>query len=382
MKKYLLSPGPTPVPPEVSLRMAEPMIHHRTTEFSAVFSEVREGLRWLFQTKEDVLLLSSSGTGAMEAAVTNLLEAGDRVIVVNGGKFGERWTKLCQTFGVAVEEVRVEWGQAVSVDAVSEALERVPGAKAVFLQASETSTTVAHPVEEIAKLTRERDTLLVVDGITAVGVFDVPMDAWGIDVLITGSQKALMLPPGLAAIALSERTWARVSKKHVPAFYFDLARERKNQADDTTAYTPAVSLVIGLHEVLRMLREEGLDQVFARHALLGEASRAAVVALGLRLLAPDAPSNAATGFFVPDDVEGGKLVKYLREKMGVTFAGGQDHLKGKIVRIAHIGYFDRFDIVTAIAAIELALRQFGAKVRFGAGVGAAEEVLFRGLPTR
>ena len=380
IKRYLLAPGPTPVPPEVMLRMAEPIIHHRTPEFSRVFGEVREGLKKVFQTREDVLMLASSGTGAMEAAVVNLLRAGERVIVVNGGKFGDRWTKICGTYGIRVEEVKVEWGEAVRPESVAAALERFPDARAVFVQASETSTTAVHPVEEIAGLTRGRDTLLVVDGITAVGVYDLPMDRWGIDVLVTGSQKALMLPPGLGLIALSARAWERANAEHLPAFYFDLKRERKNHLDNTTAYTPAISLVLGLHTVLRMLEEEGLPQVFARHARLAEATRAGVQALGLRLLAPNAPSPATTGFFLPDGVDGGKLTKYLRDRMGITFAGGQDHLKGKILRVAHIGWFGDFDIVTALAAIEMSLVRFGREVALGTGVAAAERVLLPGLP--
>ena len=380
IKRYLLTPGPTPVPPEVQLRMAEPIIHHRTPEFSKVFAEVREGLRRLYQTTQDVVVLASSGTGAMEASVVNLLSAGDRVIVVNGGKFGERWTKICQSYGVVVEEIKVEWGEGVAIDAVRAALEKFPDAKAVLVQASETSTTALHPVEAIAELTRNRSTLLIVDGITAVGVFDLPMDRWGIDVLVTGSQKALMLPPGLAFVALSERAWERADKAHLPAFYFDLKREKKNQAENTTAYTPAVSLVFGLHSVLGMLEREGYASVFARHARLAAATRAAGEALRLKLLAPRSPSPAATGIYLPPGIEGGKLTKYLRDKVGVDIAGGQDHLKGKILRIAHIGYYDNFDVVTAIAAIEMGLTKFGARVDFGAGVAAAERVLVEGLP--
>jgi len=380
IKRYLLTPGPTPVPPEVQLRMAEPIIHHRTPEFSKLFGEVREGLKRLYQTSQDVITLASSGTGAMEASIANLLSAGDRVIVVNGGKFGERWTKICQSYGVVVEELKVEWGEGVAVDVVRAALDEFPDAKAVLVQASETSTTAVHPVREIAELTRKRDTLLVVDGITAVGVFDLPMDAWGIDVLVTGSQKALMLPPGLAFVALSERAWQRCDKAHLPTFYFDLKREKKNQADNTTAYTPAVSLVFGLHSVLGMLEREGYANVFARHARLAAATRAAGEALGLKLLAPRSPSPAATGIYLPPGIEGGKLTKYLRDKVGVDIAGGQDHLKGKILRIAHIGYYDNFDVVTAVAAIEMGLTKFGARVEFGSGVAAAEKVLVEGLP--
>ncbi|MGH7786976.1 MAG: pyridoxal-phosphate-dependent aminotransferase family protein [Candidatus Binatia bacterium] len=360
--------------------MAQPMFHHRTPQFSALFAELRERLRWLYQTKEDVLVLASSGTGAMEAAVNNCFAPGDEVIVVNGGKFGERWGKLATTFGVRPIEIRVEWGRAVRPEQIEEALEAHPNVRGVLVQASETSTAAVHPIEQLAAVTRRRDVLLVVDGITAVGVYDIPMDAWGVDVLITGSQKALMLPPGVALIALSQRAWARVETVRQPRFYFDLPRERTNQAKNTTAWTPAISLVIGLHEALAMMQEEGLQHVFARHARLAEATRAAALALGLRLVAPDNPSPAVTGVYVPEGIDGSKLFAYLRDRMRVVFAGGQDHLKGKIVRIAHLGYMGAFDTISAVAALEMALRHFGHPVELGRGVGAAETVLLAALP--
>jgi aspartate aminotransferase-like enzyme len=316
----------------------------------------------------------------MEAAVANCFAPGDEVLVVNGGKFGERWLKLCHTFGVKTVELTVEWGTAVRAAAVQAALGQNPRIRGVLMQASETSTTVVHPVEQIAALTREREALLVVDGITAVGVYDVPMDKWGIDVLITGSQKALMLPPGLAMLALSERAWQRAAEVDQPRFYFDLIRERASQNKNTTAYTPAISLIIGLHEALAMIEEEGLEKVFARHACLARATRSAALALGCELLAPDAPSPAATGVLLPPGVDGSKLHAYLRDRMGVTFAGGQDQLKGKILRIAHLGYMDAFDTISAIAAFEMALRHFGHPVELGRGVGAAETELMATLP--
>lgn len=381
LKRYLLTPGPTSVPPEVLLRMSHPLIHHRTPEFSHLFAEVQEGLRWLFQTEQEVLILAASGTGAMEAAVSNTCSAGDTVIVVNGGKFGERWLKICQALGITVVEIKVEWGQAVTVAAVAQALREHPEARAVLLQASETSTTVLHPVEAIAALTRHTDTLLIVDGITAVGATDTPMDRWGLDILVTGSQKALMLPPGLAFIALSAKAWQRAQHATLPRFYFDLRRERKEQQKHTTAYTPAISLIYGLHEVLRLLREEGLEHVFTRHARLAAATRVAVQALGLRLLAPEAPSPAATGTWLPPDINGARLLTYMRDRMGVDIAGGQDHLKGKVLRIAHIGYAGPFDVITAISALEMALSRFGYPLELGRGVRAAEEVLLAGWPT-
>ena len=380
LKRYLLTPGPTAVPPEVLLRMSQPLIHHRTPEFEALFAQVQEKLQWLFQTKRTVLILAASGTGAMEAAVSNTCSPGDTVIVVNGGKFGERWLKISQAFGAKVIELKVEWGAAVTVDAVAQALDAHPDARAVLMQASETSTTVLHPVEQISALTRNTNTLLVVDGITSVGATDTPMDRWGIDVLVTGSQKALMLPPGLAFLALSDKAWKRVEATRQPRYYFDLRREHKEQQKHTTAYTPAISLINGLHEVLRLMQEEGLEHIFARHSLLAAASRAAAQAMGLRLLAPASPSPAATGIWLPDGVDGSRLLKYMRDRMGVDIAGGQDHLKGKVVRVSHIGYAGPFDVITAISTLEMALRRFGQEIGLGSGVRRAEEILLEGWP--
>jgi aspartate aminotransferase-like enzyme len=382
IKSYLLAPGPTPVPPEVLTAMSKPVIHHRTPQFAAVLDKVQAGLRELFGTKEDVLVLASSGTGAMEGSVTNLCSPGDEVIVVNGGKFGERWTKICQTYGITVREIRVEWGRAVAWQMVETALKEFPKARAVYMQASETSTCALHPVAEIAKITRTTDTLLVVDGITAVGVLPMPMDQLGIDVLITGSQKALMLPPGLAFVALSPRAWAAVDRAKLPRFYFDFKREKKGVAEKSTAWTPAISLINGLEAALDMMRAEGWANVFARHDRLARATRAGAQALGLSLLALESPSPAATAINLPPSVDGSALFRYLRDKMQVTFAGGQDQLKGKIIRLAHLGYVGAFDIVVSIAALELALAHFGAAVELGRGVGAAEEILGEGLPAR
>jgi aspartate aminotransferase-like enzyme len=265
IKSYLLAPGPTPVPPEVLAALAKPVIHHRTPQFGAVLAKVQQGLRELFGTTEDVLVLAASGTGAMEGSVTNLCSPGDEVIVVNGGKFGERWTKICQSYGVTVREIRVEWGRAVVPQMVGTALAEYPKARAVYMQASETSTCALHPVAEVAKLTRKTDTLLVVDGITAVGVLPLPMDALGIDVLVTGSQKALLLPPGLAFVALSPRAWAATEQAKLPRFYFDFKREKKGVAEKSTAWTPAISHINGLDAALDLMKAEGWANVHARH---------------------------------------------------------------------------------------------------------------------
>lgn len=375
-KTYLLAPGPTPVPETVNLEMAAPMVHHRTPQFSKIFAEAAENAKYLFQTQQDVLILASTGTGGMESCITNLFSPGDKVLVVNSGKFGERWGKISESYGLAPIWLNVEWGQAVDPAEVKAMLDKDRDIRAILVQASETSTTVSHPIEALSKLTRDRDDiLLVVDGITGVGVFPLPMDEWGIDAMITGSQKALELPPGLALVALSEKAWKFADQSQCPHFYFDLKKERKNLGNQTTAYTPAVSLVIGLRAVLKSIKEEGLENVHKRHNRLARATRAGAKALGLKMIAPDAPADSATGVFLPEGIDGGKIVKSLRDDFGVTLAGGQDQWKGKIIRIAHLGYVDTFDTIIAISAIEMALKKFGHPVELGKGVAAAQEIL-------
>jgi aspartate aminotransferase-like enzyme len=378
IKHYLLSPGPTPIPNEVALAMSETMIHHRTPEFNRIFDEARQGLKRLFGTKNDVLILASSGTGAMEASVANLFSPGDKVLVINGGKFGERWLNISNAYGLNPIDLKVGWGEAVKVADVEQQLKAHPDIRGVMIQASETSTTVFHPVKEIAKLTQSGP-LFLVDGVTAVGVVPLSMDEWGIDVLVTGSQKALMLPPGLGFISLGDRAWEKTKQAKLPRFYFDLNLERKNQQKGSGAFTPAVSLIFGVRASLRMLEREGLENVYARHARLCKATRAAARALGLKLLAPDSPSPAATGIYMPDGIDADQLLEYLRDKMNITLAEGQDQLKGKAIRIAHIGYMGAFDVITAIAALEMALRKFGVEIPFGRGVAAAQEVLMEAL---
>jgi aspartate aminotransferase-like enzyme len=378
IKHYLLSPGPTPIPNEVALAMSETMIHHRTPQFNQIFDEARQGLKKLFGTKNDVLMLASSGTGAMEASVANLFSPGDKVLVINGGKFGERWLNIANAFGLNPVELKVEWGQAVKVDAVEKQLKAHADLKGVMIQASETSTTVLHPVKEIAKLTKNGP-LILVDGVTAVGVVSIPLDEWGLDVLVTGSQKAMMLPPGLGFIALSDRAWERTKQATLPRFYFDLNLERKNQQKGSGAFTPAVSLIFGARASLEMMHSEGLDRVYARHGRMSRATRAAATALGLKLLAPDSPSPAATGVYLPDGIDADQVLDYLRDHMNITLAEGQDQLKGKVIRIAHVGYMGAFDVITAIAALEMVLRKFGVELPFGKGVAAAQEILMESL---
>lgn len=380
MKKYLFTPGPAAVPPEVLLEMAQPIIHHRTPQFSAVLDQARERLKPLFGTQQEVILLAASGSGAMESAVSNLLSSGEHAIFVNGGKFGERWGKMLKTFGMVPHEIKVEWGRAVRPEEIEDALKVNPEVRAVFVQASETSTCAVHPVAEIGKITDRRDVLLVVDGITSVGVFEQKMDEWGVDALVTGSQKALMLPPGLGMIALSTRAWDSVKKSRTARFYFDLSRELKAQREDhTTAFTPAVSLISGLNKSLEMLHAEGLGKVYARHAVMAEATRDAAMALGLKLIAPDNPAPGVTGILVPEGVDSGKVVKYMRDTLGVSVQGGQDQMKGRLVRIGHMGNLSPFDMLVAVSALEIALQHQGMDVKMGAGVAAVQARIARGV---
>ena len=375
-KRTLLAPGPTPVPERVIQAMAMPIIHHRSPEFEPILDEVREGLKWLFQIHDEVLLFASSGTGAMEGAVSNLLRRGDEAIVVRGGKFGERWAEICEAYGVRPHNIDVIWGEAVDPSDVAKALKAHPKARAVYFQACETSTGVWHPVKEIAETVHAHsDALVVCDGITGIGVQDIPVEAWGLDVAITGSQKALMLPPGLAFAGVSPRAWKSVETSDLPKYYFQWKKEHSSLLKNQSAWTPAISLIIGLREALRMMKEETLPAIFERHARLAAATRAGILGLGLALFAPKSPANALTSVKGPEGIDTGKISKTLRDQLGVTIAGGQGAAKGKIFRIAHLGYADRFDVIIGIAALEFALASLGYPVKIGEGVKAAEERL-------
>ncbi|MCH8028556.1 MAG: alanine--glyoxylate aminotransferase family protein [Candidatus Dadabacteria bacterium] len=375
MKTYLFTPGPVPVADDTLLEMAKPIIHHRTEEFESIFAVVRKGLKSVFQTTEEVFVLAASGTGAMEGAVANTLSSGDKALVVNGGKFGERWGKICRAYGVEVEEIMVEWGEAVEPSLIKEKLDGDPSISAVLMQASETSTAVKHPTKEIAEITRDRDdVVLIVDGITAVGVFPVMFDEWGIDVLVGGSQKAFMLPPGLSFAAMSQKAWKFYERSNLPKFYLDFAAYKKNAEKNTTPYTPAVTLVRGLASVLEKFSAEGIENVYMRSALLALAAREGLSAMGLELYAKKSPSPAVTAACSPPDIDAKRIISALRDKFGMTVAGGQDQAKGKIFRISHMGYIDRADIIAVISAVESVLLEIGHRFEFGAGMKRASEV--------
>ncbi len=376
-KKYLLAPGPTPVPPEALLAMAMPIIHHRAPDFLPVLDSAKKGLQWLYQTKNDVLILCSTGTGGMDGAVSNFLSPGDDVLVINGGKFGERWTKICQAYGMKVEEILVEWGYSVKAEQVEASLKKNPKIKAVFVQANETSTGVYHDIKSLAAVVKKTDALFVVDAISALVAHDIRTDEWGIDVVIGGSQKGVMLPPGLAFVSVSDKAWKMADTAKTPKFYFNFKKERENLSKNQTTWTSPVTLIIGLNAAIKMLQDEGLENVLKRHDKLARATRAGALALGLKLFPKESPSNALTAIEAPAGVDGQAIYKDLRVKYGITGAGGQDKLKGKIFRIAHLGYADTFDVITAIAGIEMVLKGLGHPVKLGTGVGAAQEILMK-----
>ncbi len=375
MKRLLMTPGPTPVAPETQLAMAQPMIHHRAPAFMDILAKVREDLKYLFQTEQEVLMFAATGTGAMEGAVANTLSPGDTALVVDGGKFGERWAELCEVYGIKVDRLKVEWGYAVKPAEVEARLTANPAIKAVFVQANETSTAVAHPVQELAQVVKKfPNTILVVDAISALGGYPLPMDEWGLDVVVAGSQKAMMLPPGMAFAALSPKAWEMVKTSTCPKYYFDFAKQLKSQAKNQTAYTSAVTLTIGLMQVLSWFREQGLERIFARNAKMARACRAAVAAMGLELFSKEYPSDVLTAVQAPAGVDGQKVVARMREK-GIWIAGGQAQAKGKIFRIAHMGYIDEQDLLGTIGALESVLNDLGYKVELGVGVKAAQEIL-------
>jgi len=374
-KNYLLTPGPTPLPPEVCEALARPIIHHRTPQFQAVLKETFESLKAVFQTKNDCFILASSGTGAMEAAVVNLLSWGDTALIVEGGKFGERWTELCAAYGVKTTVIKVEWGQGLDPEVLKEHLVKDETIKAVFTTLCETSTGVAFDVRGFAQVTKDTEAVLVVDAISGLGAIDLQMDAWGVDVVVAGSQKGFMLPPGLGFLSVSKKAWKCVEESKCPKYYFDLKKAKKAVEKNDTPFTPAIGIIIALNEALKILRADSLEAVFAHHRKLAEATRAAVQALGLELFAPDAASDAVTAARCPEGIDSTKLVKMMRDEYGVAIAGGQGAVKGKIFRIAHMGYIVESDIILGLACLEKALKKLGYEFEMGAGVRAAEEVL-------
>ncbi len=374
MKNYILTPGPTPIPDFVREALSRPIIHHRTPQFQSILKEAEEGLKYVFQTEEPVFIFSSSGTGAMEAAVANIVSAGDKVIVVEGGKFGERWREIATCYGAEVISISVEWGRAVEPEQIKKAISDNPDAKAVFITHCETSTAVDTDVEAIAGITRDSQVLLVVDAISSMGVSPLLMDKWGVDVVVSGSQKGLMLPPGLGFIALSKRAWKWVESAKSPRYYFDLRKYKKVIEKPDTPYTSSVSLIVALKEVVSYYKQEGIENLWNRYAKMARAARTAFAEMGLELFSKN-PSNGVTAVRVPDGVDGLKFVKTMRDEYGVTMAGGQAKLKGKIFRMAHMGWIDEFDVIVGLSCVEMVLEKMGYAVGDSA-IRSAERILF------
>lgn len=376
MKKYyLMAPGPTPIPPQVLQAMSQPIIHHRTPAYEALFAEVRDGLKWLFQTRSEVIPFAASGTGVMEAAVANTLSDGDTAVVIRAGSFGERWGEACAAFGIKLVTLEAPYGETVPADRLADALRQHPEVKAVFCQHSETSTGVLHDVKGYAEVTRSSPAILVVDAVSSLGVADLPTDPWGVDVVVAGSQKGLMLPPGLAFCTLSDKAWQLAKTSTLPKYYFNLAAELKAQQKNQANFTPAVSIVIGLRQALAMLEAEGLPNVFRRHDRLARATRAGVEALGLDLFAKATPSPAITAVVAPRGINGEAVVEGFAKSHNITIAGGQGEMKGKIFRLGHMGYVGEFDVIVALSALEQVLTELGHPVDLGASIGAAQKVL-------
>lgn len=373
-KPRLMTPGPAPVPEDVLLELARPVIHHRSAEAKEVIKEVASGLKTVFQTRNDVMILTASGTGAMEAAAVNTVPRGGKTLVLNAGWFAARWGNICKAYGINAVMLDTEWGQTVDPARVAEALRQHPDTACVMGTLSETSTGTGHPVEAIGRIVAETPAVFAVDGISGVGAMECRADAWGIDLLCAGSQKALMLPPGLAFVSVSPKAWAKIDAFDAPSFYFNLKSARKKMAEFDTPFTPAHTLILALRTSLRRILDEGIENVWRRHRVMSDACQAGLQALGLELFSAR-PAEGLTAFRVPDGLKDADIRNMLVERFGITTVGGQDKLKGKIIRIGHMGYFDELDVVAGLAALEMVLNELGHDVQPGCAVTAAQQVL-------
>lgn len=375
-KQYLLTPGPTPIPPQVALKEALPIIHHRTNEFAEIYKDVAEGLKYVFQTKNEVYTVAASGTGTMEMAVINLLSVGDEIIVASCGNFGDRWIKIAQTYGVKVTSVSVPWGNIVKPVEIEKALKANPNIKAVYTTFTETSTGVVNDIKAIGEIVSKTNAVLVVDTISGLAGQEYRADEWKVDVTVCGSQKGFMLAPGLAFISMSEKAWKLAESSKLPKFYFDIKKYKKSYTTNETPFTPPVTLIVSLQEAIKMIKEKGIENMWSDYKLLAKAARAGMKALGLEIFG-EVPCEVVTSAVVPETI-GGKIVKTLREKYGVSIAGGQGDLKGKIIRFAHMGYIGKADLLVGFSCLEMVLVELGMKIEMGKAVAAAETVLING----
>ncbi len=376
LKNRLFTPGPTSVPEQVLLGMAGPIMHHRTDEFKKIAEEVLENLKYVFQTKSGVFILASSGTGTMETAVVNLLSEGDSVVVISGGKFGERFREIALAYSLNVISIEVEWGKRLSPETVKKVLDGNKKVKAVFGTLCETSTGTHFDIQQIAEVVSGyADTVFVVDAVSSLAAVPCRMDEWKIDVVLTGSQKALMLPPGLSFISFSDKAWAKAADSNLPKYYFDIKKYKKSVAKSDFPFTIPVSLVVGLQRSLQMIKNITIEKVWEEHHKRAEATRKALQASGLKIFS-EYPSDAVTAVSVPEGIDGEKIVKFLRTKYGISVAGGQEQLKGKILRISHLGWLDEFDVITSLTAVGVGLKEAGCSIDIEKGISAAKEALF------
>jgi aspartate aminotransferase-like enzyme len=374
-RHYLLTPGPTPIPPKVALKEALPVLHHRTSEFAAIYKDVAEGLKYVFQTKKEVYIVASSGTGAMEMAVVNTLSPGDEVVVASCGNFGDRWIKIVEGYGAKVISVSVEWGKVVKPTEIEKALKANPNIKAVYTTFTETSTGVANDIKAIGEIVSKTNAVLVVDAISGLAGQEFRTDDWKVDVAVSGSQKGFMLAPGLAFITLSDKAWKLVESSKIPKFYFDIKKYKKSYGTNETPFTPPVTLIVALQESLRLIKERGLENMWNEYSVLAKAARSGMKALGLELFG-EVPCDVVTSACVPSEI-GGKIVKTLREKYGISIAGGQGELKGKIIRFAHMGYIGKADLLVGFACLEMVLSELGVNIEKGKSVAAAQDELLK-----
>jgi aspartate aminotransferase-like enzyme len=370
MKHTLFTPGPTNVPPQVLEALGKPIVHHRAPDFEPIFQQAREGLQYVFRTKNPVVPLTCSGTGGMEAAVTSVLAPGDKAISIEGGKFGERWGELCKAFGIHCVIEKVEWGYSVSAARVAELLKAHPDAKAVLATHCETSTGALTDVEAIAKVVAPTKAVLIVDAVSSLGAEPLETDAWGIDMVVTGSQKALMLPPGMAFVSVSDKARKVIAETKSTNYYFSLKKALSSLDKNTTPFTGPVSMIVALNAAIDMLKAVGIENVWARHKRCATAIRKGCEALGLSMFS-QSPSNVVVSLTIPSGADASALVKVMRDKFSMTITGGQEQLKGKIIRIAALGYVEEFEVLALVGALEMCLLRQGHKCESGAGVAAA-----------
>jgi aspartate aminotransferase-like enzyme len=377
-KKYLMAPGPTPIPAEVLAEASLPIIHHRTPQFQAIFKSAHEGLQAFFRTKQPVLTLASVGTGAMESAVSNMTSPGEKVLVASSGHFGNRWKEICQVYQVVADHYECEWGKAVDPEEVKKRLKADPSIKLVFTTLNETSTGVVNDIKTLTQVAHEAGALIIVDAISGLGAAPLEMDAWGVDLVLSGAQKGFMIPPGLAFVALQPAAVEKSKAAKNPRYYFSYEKALKKMTEGPmpdTPWTPAISLIIQLRKALELIHQEGMENVWKRHENLAKATRAGVQAIGLKLFAPSAPSPALTSVLAPEGIDSGAINKTFRDTFGVSIAGGQGKVKGKVFRMGHLGYVDGSDVILGVAVCEMVLTKLGHKVPLGAGVKAVEEIV-------